>query len=252
MNLHQLFYAQDYSVAFRFRPSGDDGFGEGWNFIPATTFSWYADPFVIEHEGKVWLFVERMDRWRRLGSIAVCQILDNGKITRFRDVIVEPFHLSYPNVFEYNGDMWMIPESGGNRDIRLYVATDFPYNWKFVKSLYQGANFVDTSFVTRIVDDKAILNSYDWDTRRSVFLRFDLQKMECNQLPDSPGVMDERCGGNSFEKNGETFRVLQDCSTSYGSKIIIRRIDNLDFERGMAKDSPQAEFLPSDFDIKTG
>lgn len=202
---------------------------------------------MIEYDGKTWLFVERMDRWRRIGSIAVCQILSDENSSRFKDVIIEPFHLSYPNVFEYKGKVWMIPESGQNKDIRLYVATNFPDKWEFVKSLYSGANYVDTSFVTRINDDEFIMNSYDWDSRSSHFFRFDMNSKEFQKLPDNVSMMNERCGGNCYGN----YRVLQDCTAQYGSKIILRRIDNLDFVHGNAADSPHDELLPRDFDVKT-
>lgn len=103
------------------------------------------------------MFVERMSRWRLFGTIAVCEIYDDKTISPFKEVLVEPIHLSYPNVFEYKGKIYMIPESGHNYDIRLYVSNDFPYKWEFIKVLFSGANFVDTSFVSRINEDRVVL-----------------------------------------------------------------------------------------------
>ena len=31
----------------------------------------------------------------------------------------ESFHLSFPYIFEFNNDIYMVPESSKNRDIRL-------------------------------------------------------------------------------------------------------------------------------------
>lgn len=245
MTFHDLFYSDFYFVAFREVSVGavQDN-RKQWTVIRSSRSEWFADPFLFEWQGHRWLFVERMDKWRLLGSIAVCEILDNQKTTSFKEVLVEPFHLSYPNVFESAGEVYMIPETGANRDIRLYHAVEFPYKWELVKVLYEGKNFVDTSFVLRNLDNHAILNSYDWDTRESYYFDFELQNMTLNRLPDNPLMMNERNGGNAFVQSDSVFRVLQDCSNQYGSKIMICRVNNHSFETGMAADSLMSELLP--------
>ena len=45
-------------------------------------------------------------------------------------VLEEPWHLSYPFLIEWGGDIWMIPESSTNRDIAIYRAVDFPLKWE--------------------------------------------------------------------------------------------------------------------------
>ena len=251
MNLHDLFHGHDYAVAVRIRKPNVTGIGGGWKLLLPTNFAWCADPFVLEYAGKQFLFVERMNRWRRIGTIAVGTISSDGTVSKFKDIIKEPFHLSYPNVFEYDNNVWMIPESGNNRDIRLYKAVDFPYRWQFVKQLYRGANFVDTSFVTYLNDDTAIMNSYDWDAKSSFFFKFDLKKMIFDLLPNNPFMMNERCGGNGFESDGKIFRVLQDCSQQYGSRVLLRKVEGMDFEQGRASDLSYSEILPHDFLLKT-
>ena len=39
-------------------------------------------------------------------------------------VLAEPFHLSYPYVFEWQGSHYMIPESGAAKSVRLYRASE--------------------------------------------------------------------------------------------------------------------------------
>lgn len=250
MEFHNLFYRNDYAIAVRPKKEGITEMANGWRVVLPSSFVWFADPFAFEYRGSQWLFVERMNRWRQVGSIAVGEIREDGSVTKFKNIITEPFHLSYPNVFEYNGSVWMIPESGSNRDIRLYKATEFPFKWQFVKVLYHGANFVDTSFLITDKDNgTAIMNSYDWFKKKSYFFKFDLKKMEFNLLPDSPLMMNERCGGNGFEINGKFFRVLQDCSEQYGSRIILRNLDNLDFNQGNASDVSYAVIQPKHFSL---
>ena len=245
MEFREFFISCYYYTAFRNKITGKNN-GK-WTVIKSSLNEWFADPFLFEWNGKCYLFAERMNRWRLVGSIAVCEIKQDGSVTKFQEVLVEPFHLSYPNVFEYNGQIYMIPESGWNKDIRLYRATKFPFKWEYVKSLCAGENYVDTSFLKGLDENGGgILHSYIWDTRSSRYFKLDMNKMVLIPLPDSPLMMNERAGGNFFVQNGETYRVLQDCSSYYGSKVMLRRIDNDGFENGSAIDSPFSELLPKD------
>ena len=91
-----------------------------------------ADPFVLEHEGSDYIFVEDFFFNDNKGRISVIRI-DKDKY-EFLDVILEEsFHLSFPFVFKEGESIYMIPESHENHDIRLYKCLDFPYNWKLEK-----------------------------------------------------------------------------------------------------------------------
>ena len=241
MESREIFLNYYYHIAFRNKVDSENG-GK-WAVIPSSLYEWYADPFLYEWKGRRYLFAERMNRWRLVGSIAVCEIREDGSVTEFQEILREPFHLSYPNVFEHAGQIYMIPESGWNKDIRLYRATNFPFEWVFVKPLIEGENYVDTSFLSDTKGDTAILNSFNWNTRTSCYFKLDFNTMELSRLPDNPSMLNERNGGNAFERDGVKYRVLQDCSTHYGSKVMIRRIDNDDYETGNAADSESYEIL---------
>ena len=248
MKIREFFYGGAYFVAFRFSTdiSVDGIKSREWKVIPCRPTEWFADPFPFEWNRRFFIFVERMHWWSRLGTIAVAEVDKNGNVSKFKDIVAEPFHLSFPNVFSHRGEVYMIPESGMNGDIRLYRATDFPWKWTFVKALATGANYVDTSFVQPIENDRAILNTQNWTAKESVYFKFDLNKLELSRLPDNPQMMNERNGGNVFSEKGTSYRVLQDCSKRYGAKIMIRRIDNVDFESGHASDSQYLEIINRD------
>jgi hypothetical protein len=59
----------------------------------------------------------------------------------------EPFHLSYPYVFQADDEYYLIPESFEDNSIRLYKADQFPVKWSYVKTLVQGRDYVDNSIV---------------------------------------------------------------------------------------------------------
>ena len=121
MKLRELFYSDYYNIAFRLKKNDRANSDREWTIVRSSNHEWFADPFLFEKNGRYFIFAERMNKWHSKGTIAYCEILDDGIALDFKEVLCEPFHLSYPNVFEYNGKIYMIPESGHNYDIRLYV-----------------------------------------------------------------------------------------------------------------------------------
>lgn len=69
-----------------------------------------------------------------------------------------------------------------------------------------------------------MLCSFDWSTGNLYYLSFDLVKLSLSRLPDNPQMIKEGSGGNYFEEGNEKYRVLQDCTKRYGSKIIISNL----------------------------
>lgn len=105
-----------------------------------------ADPFVFAHKGTNYIFVEDFFYKDNKGRISVIKI--DGEKNEFLDVIIEEdFHLSFPFVFEKDGEIFMIPESHENRDIRLYKCQEFPHKWKLEKILMSDVSAVDTIVV---------------------------------------------------------------------------------------------------------
>lgn len=103
-----------------------------------------ADPFVVSTNEKTYCFVEDYDYTLSRGCISLYELNENSA-TRYGEIIAEPFHMSYPYVFEYESKFYMIPETSENRDIRLYVAEEFPCKWKFLKTIFSDVSAADTT-----------------------------------------------------------------------------------------------------------
>src|SRR6185437_9688752 len=54
--------------------------------------------------------------------------------------------LSYPNVFQFDGKYYMIPETASTSRVELYRAVNFPWEWKFEKVLLSGSKFQDVTW----------------------------------------------------------------------------------------------------------
>src|SRR6185312_49960 len=56
----------------------------------------------------------------------------------------ENFHLSFPYIFEYEGTLYMCPETSGAGDIRVYKCLEFPLRWTLEKIIMKDVSAVDT------------------------------------------------------------------------------------------------------------
>ena len=98
----------------------------GWRELPDDRSRFYADPFPIERDGRMFLFVEDFAHAAGYGVISVVEFDANGPVGTPRPVLDTGSHLSYPFVFEHEGRVWMVPESGAAGTIDLYRADRFP------------------------------------------------------------------------------------------------------------------------------
>ncbi len=103
-----------------------------------------ADPFILRTDNGWCMFFEVLNSETRQGDIGLARSTDGLVWEYDRIVLDEPFHLSYPYVFEWEGRHYMIPESYEAAAVRLYEARDFPTKWAFVARLVRD-DLVDPS-----------------------------------------------------------------------------------------------------------
>jgi hypothetical protein len=203
----------------------------GFCWIESPKDRFYADPFMIEEGGKVWVFFEDFNYATQRGRIS-CAEVEKGGIGNPVAVLERPYHLSYPCVFRDAGAMYMIPETGSNSTVELYRCTRFPDKWEAEKELFKG-NAVDTTvwmdaglywfFVT--LQEPRGFGMQLWLFYASTLMG------EWTPHPANPistDVRTSRGAGAIFRDNGEVFRPSQDCSKHYGYSIAFNKIVVLD------------------------
>jgi hypothetical protein len=107
----------------------------------------YADPFLFARDGRTWLFVEEFPYAAGRGLISVAELGAVGTFSVPRPVLTEAHHLSYPQVFEDQGEIFMIPESSAAGEVVLYRAEDFPDRWLRDTVLLAGIDFNDATLL---------------------------------------------------------------------------------------------------------
>lgn len=190
-----------------------------------------ADPFLFVHGDRLFLFYETADYKLGRGVITMVSTSDLIKWTKPKIVLLEPYHLSYPFVFEKDGLVYMMPESGGGGQIRLYQATDDSLSrFELVKPLLEG-RYLDS--VLQQKDGKFFLFTSDEPEYRQYVLHLfcsDTLNGPYVEHPKSPICYDtefSRSGGRVFDIDGRMCRVSQDCSNDYGDNVSFVSIDCL-------------------------
>lgn len=213
-----------------------DGGRKSFKLLRASERYWYADPFLFEKDGTIYLFVEMFDNLTEVGIIGVSRY-ENGAFTEPEPVLKEKFHLSYPLVFEENGKIYMMPETHEDNCIQLYEAEDFPYKWKKSKVLVKNANAVDTVFENGMLIASDVCPANDMSIDLSVY---DKNGIRTAYSPVYVSRLDKRGAGRTFTHKGERIRPAQNCvGRVYGGGLIFNRIIQCD-ENGYSEEEYSA------------
>ena len=191
----------------------------------------YADPFLYANsrDGFLYLFYEE-ERFKAKAPICAKRTKDLKHWESLGVVLKEDHHLSYPNVFEHDGDVYMLPETRECNAVILYKAAQFPYKWEKYKVLINGDKYADSSLFFH--EGKWYLFTTAWYGEKNGLRVFVADEMTGDYIehPLSPMTDDiamSRCGGSVFSYNGKIYRPAQFCSNYYGENLCIYEITGL-------------------------
>ena len=204
-----------------------------FHVVPDDGGRFYADPFLHRANDRTFLFVEEYPYADQRGLISAAEVVDGRLAAPPVPVLKRPYHLSYPFVFEHDGTFWMIPETGENRSVELYRATEFPWKWELSKVLMEGAVFSDATilfhsglwwlfvtadwFGTSTQDELSIYYSDtldgDWKPHRANPVKSDSRY--------------SRPAGRIIRQGNRLFRPAQNCDRTYGAGIVWFEITRL-------------------------
>ncbi|MDQ7830253.1 MAG: hypothetical protein RDU30_00840 [Desulfovibrionaceae bacterium] len=216
------------------RRGGGDPFDLA-GFVPAfpPDASGWADPFPFVRQGVTHLFFEDIDKDTGKGSIAVMTQGPDGGFGPPRTVLRTPHHLSYPFVFEWGGDVYMVPESAQAARVEVFRAVRFPHKWESAAVLLDGVRAVDATLLEHegrwwLMANLRMEGGSSWDELSVFFAETPLGPFVPH--PGNPVVSDvrhARPAGRVFGQGGRLFRPAQDCSGHYGRGLVIREIERL-------------------------
>jgi hypothetical protein len=191
----------------------------------------WADPCLVEDGGRRLLFVEEFPQDMGGKGIIIClQVREDGTAERLGVVLDEPFHLSYPQPFRWEGEWFMTVESGAARRASLYRAETFPLRWTRVADLIQGRACVDPTLHRHNGRWYLFANVSEsgGSTCDELFLFVaDTLAGPYQPHPANPIVSDvrhARPAGRLFQHRGRLVRPAQNCGPSYGAEVAFREV----------------------------
>lgn len=192
-------------------------------------WSFVADPFAFSTSRSSYLVFEAYETRTGLGRIVTIDLDAPGSpIVRALD---PPHHLSYPFVFAVDGVTYLIPETHEARAVVLYRVHDSPLRFERVATLLEGVPACDTTvfswegrywlFATR-ADQGANTRLYAWyaDDLLGPWTPHAMQPLKAD-------VSSSRPAGAVFRRGDALIRPAQDCSSTYGRRVVLNRIDEL-------------------------
>jgi hypothetical protein len=195
----------------------------------------WADPFFIDFENIKYVFFENYDYKLKIGKISSGKILDN-KIVEVRDSLVKDYHLSYPFIYQKDGDMFMIPETSKNKRLEVYKCDHFPEKWSLYSTAFHGEEIIDCN-VYSDRDNKTWLflnkKKHESDNCSDLYIYL-VDSLKFNKITPhklNPVITDAtraRNAGPIFSYEEKIFRPSQiNINGQYGSGINFNEILNL-------------------------
>lgn len=200
--------------------------------LPFTDGSFLADPFVIEADGRHYIFFEEYVYSKNKGHISVIEI-NNKEISPPKVILDRSYHLSYPFVFSYLGNYYMVPETSSDNTVQLYKAKAFPYEWEFVMNLIENKQLIDVTihfengkwWLFALEQSHPAISAND---QLFLFYSNDLFSSTWIPHPQNPiatHINNCRPAGRLFKHNNKLYRPSQNnASKQYGAGLKINEV----------------------------
>ena len=215
-----LFKQEDWNVGYYFDTNSNE-----IHWLKPPKSDYFADPFVISNDNDTYLFFEWFSNKNGKADLAMAKKSENfevyHKIARF------PEHRSYPYVFDYQGQIYCIPEANKTNKISLYRFDNDRLT--FDCDLLEG-KFVDTTLF--IHNDRFYLFTTPQThphTHLFIFVADDLRgpyRPHYNN-PVKVDCSNSRMAGKMQNIDGELIRPAQNSTRHYGESITLNKIIQL-------------------------
>lgn len=198
-----------------------------------------ADPFIAKRDGQTSIFVEDYRYDTQKGVISAIKIFPDRSYEIIEDIIPEECHQSFPYVFDYNGTLYMVPETHEAQAIKLYRCVRFPDKWIYEKDLMQNVSAVDTMIFEHagtwwLLTTIPARNSHDYGSLLYAFSADNPLSTSWTPHKSNPVSFSAAFGRNAglvLGEGGELFRVRQKQGfNQYGEGFSIAKIEKLDHE----------------------
>jgi hypothetical protein len=227
-------YHEQWLLLFGLGPTAPDDYRRFKRLVPPHDRFW-ADPHVLHRDGRYYIFIEEYLYATHRAHLSVLVLTEDGNYSPPVPIITQPYHLSYPHVFTWRGETYLVPESKANRTIEIYRCTEFPYDWTLESRLMEDVDAVDATLLehggrwwlfANIVEHPG---ASSWDELHLFSADSPLSKTWTPhpQNPIVSDVMRARPAGRIFSRDGKLYRPSQNSGYRYGYGLNISEITEL-------------------------
>lgn len=205
---------------------------------PTPANEYYADPFLWERDGQTWCFFEVYDYTTGRGHISAGRF-EAGELVDVMPVLKTDYHLSFPFLFERDGELYMMPETCGANRIETWRCVEYPLRWERAATILDDVIAADSS-LAQIGDDWWLFTNISNDPFGEMNSELHLYKVEGPAMTEltphalNPVVFDSRTarnGGRILERDGAYYRISQDNSHGrYGYGLNVMKIDHISLD----------------------
>jgi len=250
--VQRLFSDEQWQLAYRFKTGPCDANNTFYRYkqlAPPKNRFW-ADPCAIRvttggpesgsHESgdlsqdTYYVFIEEYLNSTCKGHISVIELSRKGVVSGPTTVLERDYHLSYPFVFEWNNNYYMVPESAANKTVELYRSTSFPFEWQLEKVLLEDVRAKDATLAE--IDGRwwmfaSIAEHSIPDELYLFYADSPLGPWQAHpRNPVKSDVRGSRPAGGLFNWHDDLYRPAQNSSGRYGYGMSINKITRLDTE----------------------
>lgn len=185
---------------------------------------WFADPFILDvTSNEIILLVEEFPYSTMKGLISKLTISrQTYEIVERKTILELDTHLSFPNIYRLGDKIYIYPENCRSGKLDIYEYNKNNDSLSFVQTICNDV--VWDSCITEYFGKPLLftarkndyfLDIYSWDNEKGLFTN--PNSIEFNSKT-------ARMAGQLFQYGGEIYYPSQNCTSSYGQAVDIRKI----------------------------
>lgn len=219
--------------------------------VPPPDRHW-ADPFPLHRDGRWWVFFEEYRPAASRGHLRALELDPEGGASPSVAVLEEGFHLSYPTLLDWQGELYLVPEAAATGRVQAWRCTRFPDRWEPGPVLLEDVPGLDPTLHHDgerwwLFTNVALPGTRHGHDALHLF-HAPTPLGPWQPVAGNPVKVDGRSArpaGGLFHWRGELHRPGQDCGRRYGHAVVVHRVSRLD--PGGFREEPVARLEPAGF-----
>lgn len=197
--------------------------------------NYVADPFLMPAQNQWHVFFEVYNKLREPTAVIAHATSENGRDWQYDGIVLqEQVHLSFPYLFKWDSEYYMIPDQQRQADesrVTLYRAASFPSTWEAVIDIVRPRRRTSDSVIVRWNDRWWCLVGHEPSGSLYCYHSDELEAKNWQPHPENPVVSDRpeasRPAGRPLPMPTGILMFYQDCSDRYGERVSANLIDQL-------------------------